>query len=100
MSKKEMSIEDYLIFDEYLDAEIDILAYQYYDDDFDYLLYVPFEEMRDTMASDIFKELQSKLITNGDYKTANDDRLYETVRCHIHYYLTETCGFSSMGDDD
>ena len=96
-----MSIRDYLIFNKCLDAKIDTLAYQYYnDDDFEYLLYVPFEEMRDTMADDIFEELQDELEFNGDYDTANDNRLYETVRCHIHFFLTEKCGFSSMEDDD
>ena len=96
-----MQIEDYLIFDECLEAKIDTLAYQYYnDDDFEYLLYLPFEEMRDTMADDIFEELKEELIFNGDYDTAYDDRLYETVRCNTHFYLTEQCGFSSMEEDD
>lgn len=100
MSKKEKTIEDYLIFDEDLDAEIDTLAWQYYDDDnFNYLLDVPFEEMRDTMARDIFRDLQGKLISNVDFKTAHDYRLYETVRCRIHCFLTETCGYK-QGDDD
>ena len=89
-----MQIEDYLIFDECLEAKIDTLAYQYYnDEDFDYLLYLPFEEMRDTMADDIFEELKEELIFNGDYDTAYDDLLYETVRCNTHFYLTEQCGF-------
>lgn len=100
MSKKEKTIEDYLIFDEDLDAEIDTLTWQYYDDDFNYLLDGPFEEMLDTMTRDIFRDLQGKLISNVDFKTAHDDRLYETVRCHIHFFLTEKCGFSSMEDDD
>ena len=96
-----MQIEDYLIFDECLEAKIDTLAYQYYnDEDFEYLLYLPFEEMRDTMADDIFEELKEELIFNGDYDTAYDDRLYETVRCNTHFYLTEQCGFSSMEEDD
>ena len=62
-----MQIEDYLIFDECLEAKIDTLAYQYYnDEDFDYLLYLPFEEMRDTMADDIFEELKEELKTTFD----------------------------------
>lgn len=96
-----MQIEDYLIFDECLDAKIDTLCYRFYKDDkFEYLTYLPFEKMRDIMADKIYEDLKDELEFNGDYDTANDERLYETVRCHTHFYLTEDCGFSSMEDED
>lgn len=96
-----MQIEDYLIFDECLDAKIDTLCYRFYKDDkFEYLTYLPFEKMRDIMADKIYEELKDELEFKGEYDTANDERLYETVRCHTHFYLTEDCGFSSMEDED
>ena len=96
-----MQIEDYLIFDECLEAKIETLAYIYYnDDDFECLLYLPFEKIRDTITNNIYKDLKDELIFNGDYDTAYDDRLYETVRCNTHFYLTEQCGFSSMEEDE
>lgn len=96
-----MQIEDYLIFDECLEAKIETLAYIYYnDDDFECLLYLPFEKIRDTITNNIYKDLKDELIFNGDYDTAYDDRLYETVRCNTHFYLTEQCGFSSMDEED
>lgn len=96
-----MQIEDYLIIDECLDAKIDTLCYKFYNDEkFQYLTYLPFEKMRDIMADKIYEELKDELEFNGDYDTANDERLDETVRCHTHFYLTEKCGFSSMEDDE
>ena len=96
-----MQIEDYLIFDECLEAKIETLAYIYYnDDDFECLLYLPFEKIRDTITNNIYKDLKDELIFNGDYDTAYDDRLYETVRCNTHFYLTEQCGFSSMDEEE